>query len=203
MNDYLLFVGALNLGITLFQQIRQIFTDYTERSLAKKEVYYASIVDEISDKDIHRKNCDVACRHKGESTLKERENAVNAIKKDISKNISIAKLETLTTAKRFESVSVLVALVSAVLISIILFFEWFPTSGWKYLYLFFMFPSCAMIIFLPAYNFFKWCIVGWQINGLVKHTYCKHVLNEAKKRAKENRDTKIVQFPQNISDSQH
>lgn len=203
MNDFLQFVGALNLGTTIFQQIKSLIREFINRFSVKEEAFYASIIDEMASIDIHNPNCKKDCRHKKENTEEERKKSASFVHSDIAKILTDKKLETEESIDFLERLATILAVFFAIIITFILYLDCDIPACCRLFSWLFLFPTFIMIVIIPCVGVAYSYSMKKETEKYIKRSYCHYVFEKAKKRAEEKQDTEIIQFSKDISDSQH
>lgn len=190
--NYLLFAGAVNLGFTLFSQLKDNIIKTIEESAKRKQIYYASLLD-ICKTSVCEK-CNEKCRHR----LSGEEDSTST-KSDVFRLLGRKIEESKSLAENFEKWSIRGAILSIFLISI---FECFipqnfnPNIWVKIFSLLFLLPLFTMTVILWIVNKNKW--KGKDIETLVIGVYCKKAIKKAKKDYGELEEDLILLVPEDF-----
>ncbi len=188
MENYLLFVGALNLSIAFFQEIRRICTRNTKNFSKQKSIYYTSLVDELAKPDdCKNSQCPNKNRLVKEKTVQDNHNIV-------VENFYKAETDCEKFCDTMENFAITVAVICSLLTPFALFLEAIYgchlSIGVKFLYLLFLLPEFAIVL-LPVINWFRWKECTSKIDKQISSSCCLDVLNKAKENIAKNKTSNL------------
>lgn len=185
--NYLLFAGAVNLGFTLFSQLKNSIIKSLEKYSVQKRAYYASILDVCKTSKKCYKCGKYHCRH-CRSNKETFSKNYEAMKNDVLRKISKKTDASLKLVTCCEKCSIVGAIISVNLIAfieacIIPSMQHTPSLLWRIVSLCFLFPFFLMTIgvYILNYIVLKFC---HNPDNYIKDSFCENVYDKAMEEIK-------------------